>query len=90
MNMIIDSLVVWRLTHLLQAEDGPYDIIFNMKKRLKVGGFWFELTKCFLCLSVWIGMGVSLLRVGFHLYLIPYGLALSSAAILLQLISGDH
>jgi hypothetical protein len=48
-------LAVWRLTHLLQAEDGPADIV--VKLRQKVGaGFWAKLLDCFQCLSLWVAL----------------------------------
>lgn len=101
LNMIIDALIVWRLTHLIQSEDGPFDIFVRFQSYLKDRipperlakddrGFWAGLFSCFMCLSVWIGTAVAYLRVGRHWGAIGYGLALSGAAILLQLISGDH
>jgi hypothetical protein len=46
------SLAVWRVTHLLQAEDGPFDIFFRLR-RLAGHGLWGKLLDCFYCLSVW-------------------------------------
>ncbi len=28
-------LAVWRLTHLVQAEDGPFDLIFKFRQPVK-------------------------------------------------------
>jgi hypothetical protein len=51
--LILGVLSVWRVTHFLQAEDGPWDIVVRL--RLGVGnGFWGKLLDCFYCLSVWI------------------------------------
>lgn len=53
--LLIGILAVWRITHLLQAEDGPWDLLVRL--RLWVGeGFWGELLDCFYCLSVWIAV----------------------------------
>jgi hypothetical protein len=47
-EFIIGVLAVWRLTHLLTNEDGPFDWIARLRRR--VGG----LMDCFYCLSLWI------------------------------------
>ncbi|MFL6260499.1 MAG: hypothetical protein ACJ76Y_12365 [Thermoanaerobaculia bacterium] len=46
-------LCVWRITHLLQAEDGPWDLVVRLR-RVAGGGFAGELLDCFYCLSLWI------------------------------------
>ena len=92
MNMIVDALIVWRLTHLIQAEDGPFDLIFKFHlklKQLRVKSL-SKLFNCFQCFSVWAGISVALIRLGLHWTSLTYGIALSGAAILLQFISGDH
>jgi len=51
--LILGILAVWRVTHFLQAEDGPWDV--GVRLRLAVGkGFWGKLLDCFYCLSVWV------------------------------------
>ncbi len=50
---IIASLAVWRLTHLLAKEDGPFDIIFLMRQKAGAG-FFGSLLDCFYCVSVWV------------------------------------
>lgn len=76
-------LGVWRITHLLQAEDGPWNLVVRL--RLAAGaGFWAGLLDCFQCLSLWIAvpfasaLGTNLLEM---LLLWP---ALSAAAIFLE------
>lgn len=51
--LAIGILGVWRITHLLQAEDGPWDVIVRLR-RLAGKGFWGKLLDCFYCLSLWI------------------------------------
>ena len=46
-------LSAWRVTHLLQAEDGPWDIVVRLRLRL-ADGFWGSLLDCFYCLSIWV------------------------------------
>jgi hypothetical protein len=50
---VLSILCVWRITHLLQAEDGPWDIIVRLR-RVAGEGFWGKLLDCFYCLSLWI------------------------------------
>ena len=46
-------LAVWRVTHLLNAEDGPAGALVRL--RLLAGnGFWGDLLDCFYCLSLWV------------------------------------
>lgn len=89
--MLIDFLVVWRLTHLLNKEDGPFDLIFRFKQGLVQHRHrqLFKLVTCFYCLSVWVGLAIAILESGLHKSAIPYGIALSGLAILAQNFTGD-
>lgn len=51
--LVVAVLAVWRLTHLLQAEDGPWDLVLRLRSRAG-HGFWGGLMDCFHCLSLWI------------------------------------
>ena len=51
--LILGVLCVWRITHLLQAEDGPWNIIIRIRRAVG-DGFWGELLDCFYCMSLWI------------------------------------
>lgn len=55
MRFLICSLAVWRLTHLFVAEDGPLDVVFNLRKKLgnSVAG---KAMDCFYCSSVWLAL----------------------------------
>jgi hypothetical protein len=50
---MIGVLSVWRITHLLNAEDGPGNIFVWIRKVVG-NGFWGNLLDCFYCLSLWI------------------------------------
>lgn len=52
---ILSTLAVWRLTHLLGKEDGPFNIIFLMRKKAGAG-FFGSLLDCFYCLSIWVAL----------------------------------
>ncbi len=82
-GLVLGVLAVWRITHLLFGEDGPWDCFVRLRRRAGPG-FWGKLLDCFACLSVWIAVPFALL-LGVdwkeRLLLIP---ALSGGAILLQ------
>jgi hypothetical protein len=50
---LLGVLSVWRLTHLLYAEDGPWDLLVRFRQKLG-NGVAGRLLDCFLCLSLWI------------------------------------
>jgi hypothetical protein len=54
-RFVISALAVWRLTHLLAAEDGPWDLMVRLRRRLGVD-IWGKLMDCFNCLSIWISI----------------------------------
>ena len=47
------ALCVWRITHLLEAEDGPWDFVVRLRRRAGTG-FLGKLLDCFCCLSLGI------------------------------------
>ena len=59
-RIILGLLTVWRITHLLHAEDGPWDIVFRLR-RSAGNGFWGKLLDCFYCLSLWAAAPLALL-----------------------------
>ena len=48
-------LGVWRATHLLHAEDGPWDVLANVR-RLAGRGVFGQMFDCFYCLSLWVAV----------------------------------
>lgn len=58
--LAIGVLAVWRVTHLLQAEDVPWDLVVRLR-RLVGGGFFGKLLDCFYCLSLWVALPAALL-----------------------------
>jgi hypothetical protein len=56
---LLGVLGVWRITHLLQAEDGPSDLVAFLRR--KAGDtFWGRLLDCFYCLSLWTALPFAL------------------------------
>lgn len=81
-RMALGILVTWRVTHLLHAEDGPWQVLVRMRRLAKaVAGTLFD---CFYCVSLWVAAPFAyLLGEGWEerALLVP---ALSAAAILLE------
>jgi hypothetical protein len=58
--LLAGVLAAWRLTHLLVAEDGPWDVVLRL--RLAAGnGFWGKIMDCFYCASLWVAAPLALL-----------------------------
>jgi hypothetical protein len=53
--LILAILAVWRITHLLQAEDGPWNLMVRLR-RSAGDGFVGQVLDCFYCLSLWIAI----------------------------------
>jgi hypothetical protein len=82
-RLIIATLAVWRLTHLLAAEDGPWDLI--LKTRRSLGStVWGKMMDCFNCLSLWIAIPFAFFVVSSVPDRLIAWLALSGAACLVN------
>jgi hypothetical protein len=57
--LTLGVLATWRVTHFLQAEDGPADIVVRLRGRLGNGALG-RLLDCFYCLSVWVAAPVAI------------------------------
>lgn len=87
--LVLGILCVWRITHLLNAEDGPWEVVFLVRR--KVGsGFWGKLLDCFYCLSLWIAAPIAAM-VGYRWKeRILLWLAFSAGAILLERVTNHE
>jgi hypothetical protein len=82
-RLLLGILAVWRITHLLNAEDGPWEVVVRLR-RIAGDGFWGQLLDCFYCLSMWIATPFALclaVKPSDRVLLWP---ALSAGAILLE------
>jgi hypothetical protein len=85
-RITISALAVWRVTHLLAAEDGPWEII--VRARLALGTtIWGHLMDCFNCLSLWISIPFAFFVADGMLARLVAWLALSGAACLAEQLS---
>ena len=82
-RLLIAALAVWRLTHLLAREDGPWDLVARLRRRLGEG-FWGKLMDCPKCLSVWLAAPFAFFVGGRPMELLVVWLALSGVAVLLE------
>lgn len=80
---LLGILAVWRITHLLWAEDGPWDGVVRLRQRAG-SGFWGQLMDCFYCLSLWVALPLVLLLAPDWKTLLLAWPALSGGAILLE------
>lgn len=81
--LILGILCVWRITHLLQAEDGPWNVVVRLRKTAGEG-FWGRLLDCFYCLSIWIAAPIAFVIGQGWLEQMLLWPALSAGAILLE------
>jgi len=79
----IAILGVWRITHLLAAEDGPADVVVRLR-RAAGDGFWGQLLDCFYCLSLWVAVPFALVVGHRWLERMLLWLAVSAGAILIE------
>jgi hypothetical protein len=83
LRLLIAVLCTWRITHLLQAEDGPWDASVRIR-RTAGDGFVGRLLDCFYCLSLWIALPIAWLIHQGIIELVLLWPALSGGAILLE------
>ena len=84
---VLASLAVWRITHLLKAEDGPWDALAKLRA-LAGDSFFGKLLDCFYCLSLWMALPFAWLLAEGWKHRALFWLASSGAAILLERATG--
>jgi hypothetical protein len=80
---VLASLAVWRVTHLVHLEHGPWGVIAKARsvaQRIGLG----ELAGCFFCLSLWTAAPAALWLATDWPSRVVAWLALSAAAILIE------
>jgi hypothetical protein len=58
--VVLAVLAVWRVTHLLVAEDGPWNVFAHLRRAAAAIRLQ-RLVDCFYCASVWIAIPFALL-----------------------------
>lgn len=62
-RLALAVLAAWRLTHLLAAEDGPFNLVLKLRRRLGSNA-WGRLMDCPYCVSLWVAAPLALLLAG--------------------------
>jgi Protein of unknown function (DUF1360) len=82
-RFLLATLAVWRITHLLSHEDGPWDLTLRVR-RILARGMLGKLLSCFYCLSIWVAMPFAWFLKGNYAETLVGWLALSGASVLLE------
>jgi len=82
-RFLLATLAVWRLTHMLSHEDGPWDILVRLRRTVGAGMLG-KLAACFYCLSIWVALPFAWFLQGNTVETLVGWLALSGGAILLE------
>ena len=85
----LSVLCVWRITHLLYAENGPGDLLVRLR-RFAGSGFAGKLLDCFYCLSLWVAAPLAFLVPETRLERLLWWPALSAGAILLERVTSPR
>ena len=85
----ITAIIIWRITHLISSEDGPFDIIYKIRK-LFGNSFPGKLMDCFYCLSIWIGLAFAFFAGRDWIEIILLCLYYSGMAILVEKIKNKN
>lgn len=56
---MIMALGVWRITNLLMYEEGPYTLFGKLRTRIGKKSELAKIFSCFWCLSIWVGVLVT-------------------------------
>jgi hypothetical protein len=87
-RLTLGILGVWRVTHLLHAEDGPWELIARLR-RFAGAGVFGRAMDCFYCLSLWIAAPAAFILGQSRVEQGLLWLALSAGAILIERPRGE-
>jgi hypothetical protein len=77
------ALATWRLTHLVAAEDGPWNVVVHLRRL--AGASWLgDAMDCFHCASLWVALPFAVALSDDLRQALLAWLALSAASILLE------
>lgn len=80
---VLGVLAVWRVTHLLHVEHGPWGVLARLREQAARIGLG-ELLACFYCLSLWIAAAPAYWFAATWPGRVVAWLALSAGAILIE------
>lgn len=76
-HLVLAIVAVWRVTHLLHAEDGPFRIFERGRDALRRISF-SGAVDCFYCLSIWVAIP----------FAVPFSHSVSEAGTVVLALSG--
>jgi hypothetical protein len=82
-EVVLATLAVWRVTHLLWTEDGPWRVFARLRDATR-DRFVGRILACFYCLSVWVAMPAALVVSNTWLEGVLVWLGVAGGALLLQ------
>jgi len=82
-RLALAVLAAWRVTHLLAAEDGPFDLVLKLRKQLGTSA-WGQLMDCPYCVSLWVAAPLALLLANDAVGWVLSMLALSGAVCIVE------
>lgn len=80
---LLMGLAVWRISHLLSQEDGPFDLVIKFRSKLGQGYFG-SLLDCFYCLSLWVALPLAIWNGGTTAVILLQWVALSGFVCVLE------
>ena len=84
--LIVGILCTWRVSHLLSAEDGPFEMFARLREL--AGRSLGQLMDCFYCLSLWVAAPLALVLGDGAKHSLLLWLSFSGGAILLERFTG--
>jgi hypothetical protein len=81
--LVLAVLAVWRITHLLVFEDGPWETLSAIRRSTN-RRFWSGLLNCFYCCSLWVALPFAWAQGSSWTERLLLAFALSGAAILAE------
>ena len=82
-GLLLGALGVWRITHAITVEDGPWDVFVRVRRALGGRG-WGAVLLCFNCASVWVAVPFAAALASTVVEGVLLWLAVSGAACLLE------
>lgn len=82
-KFLLGCFAVWRITHLVVAEEGPYEM-FAKLRGWAAGGILGGILSCFYCASIWVAAPIAILIGGSVTHILLSIAGYSGAAILLE------
>jgi hypothetical protein len=82
-------LATWRVSHLITAEDGPWNVVARLRQRAGTG-FFGDLMDCFYCTSMWVALPMAYWVGATWAARVVAWLALSGGAILIERLIPDR